>query len=67
MLFPIALLHVTKITHIASRPTLASPQYVSWYTEAWSLDPVTINWLLGDTSQHMTEDLSGTWGGWGAE
>ena len=67
VLFPIALLHMTKITHRASPPTPANPQYVSWYTEAWSLDPVTIRWLLGDTSQHMTEDLSGTWEGWGAE
>ena len=67
VLFPIALLHMTKIAHRASPPTPASPQYVSWYTEAWSLHPVTIRWLLGDTSQHMTEDLSGTWEGWGAE
>lgn len=32
-----------------------------WYTEAWSLDPVMIRRLLADTSQHMTEDDSGTW------
>ena len=63
MLFPNALLHVTKIIGpaVLAPPTLASPQYVIWYTEAWSLDPVTIRWLLGDTSQHMMEDVSGTW------
>lgn len=39
------------------------PQYVIWYTEAWSLDPVTMRRLLGDTSQHMMEEVSGIWGG----
>lgn len=38
-----------------------------WYTEAWSLDPVTISRLLEDTSQHMTEEVSGTWEGWAAQ
>lgn len=38
-----------------------------WYTEAWSLDPVAIRRLLEETSQHMTEVLSGTWEDQGAQ
>lgn len=67
MLFPNALLHVIIGPVVLTPPALASPQYVIWYTEAWSLDPVTIRWLLGDTSQHMMEDVSGTWKSRGTE